>query len=1143
MDNKIAHIADLHIRFGSRHQEYKTVFNRLVKDLKSLKPRRIVIAGDIFHLKINLSPTAIDIAGNLMRALSKIAPVDIIIGNHDFNQQDLTQGDAISPLIDLLENGFIVTKEDSQLKKPKNGNGVYFFKDSGFYNIDEDLVYGVYSLLDNEILSLKDKEEGKKYVALYHGPVYGSVGDNGYQIKGDELLKLSAFNNFDIVLLGDIHEFQSFERKNGETAAYSSSLIQQNYGESIEKGYLIWDLEDDSFERRFIPNDYGFCKLNITKGEIIEDRLQDLKFSLDKKKTRIYIEIEDDAENENVEKKSQVRKWIKDIHGCENVTVEFKPIQKEKGLEADDELDSYDNNESFEKLLLEFLKQNSYENIDDVIELSKEIDSKINLEVQEKKGIQWDLNKMETFNIFSHPAQISEFDFDRLNGITGIFGKNYSGKSNIIKALVWGLYEKILGGGDNHKVVNLYTGSNKAWVRIYLTISGIKYRIERGISISLKRDGTTKAAYSVKYEYLTSDENDNEIWINEDSERAAKEKKEFKKLIVDSIGTFDDFTKISLQTQGGKDDYLSLQQQPKNDLIRKFFGLEIFDVKYEFANKIFNQIKSAQKQLGDPSEIENQIKELDDSVLKDKKELDDLQKDKKNNEEQIEIHNDQILELTKKICQLETTSESSVEIAEEKIQNYNLELEKVNKEIKDLTDWTSKNFIKEIPQELIGMKTNVLESELDSLRQKFQKNKGRFLEIENWINENPRRNIEELQIHEENLELKKNDLNSLENDLKVSRGEKCPTCKQVTKEANPEVEQSCIDKISIVKSEIETLKNKIKSIKSDVDHNLKFDGEKNKLESIKNELQSDKQNIDNLKINLEKLKRISDDLIHNENVKNKNKELESCKSNSKKFEESIKALKDEIIKIKSNESKINSNKELENKINLLKLSIKEYKIVIGQLDNKIKDISGNMRVINNDIKNLNEKLNQIKESVRIYAKYSVYLQAVSRDGIPAQIIRKKLPIVNYRINSILSNIVNFRIDMYIKNNGDVQEIFYFSPDKSDSLPLSMGSGSQKFVGSIAITDALHSVSCLMKPSLRIIDEGFGTLDEDKTADIGKVFSYLSNRYKNILIITHRTEIKDFVNNIIQVTKSTSGLLQEQIEVNPDAGISQFSITY
>jgi len=1140
MNNTIAHIADLHIRFGSRHQEYKSVFNRLIKDLKSQKPRRIVLAGDIFHLKINLSPTSIEIAGNLLRALSKIAPVDIIIGNHDFNQQDLTQGDAISPLIDLLENGYVISKENIELPIPKNGYGVYFFKDSSFYEVEEDIVYGVYSLLDNELLTLTDKQENKKYVALYHGPVYGCVGDNGYQVRGDELLKITAFNNFDIVMLGDIHEHQSFDRNGEDTAAYSGSLLQQNFGESIDKGYLIWNLETNEFERRYVPNEYGYCKLNITKGELIEERLEDLKFSLDKKKTRIYIEIEDDAENENVEKKSQIRKWIKDNHGCENVTVEFKPISRSNKLESEEDI-SYDDVESFEKLLKDFLNQNSYDNVEDVIELSREIDSKIELNNFDKKGTEWDLNKMETFNIFSHPDKVNEFDFDQINGITGIFGKNYSGKSNIIKALVWGLYEKILGGGDSHKVVNLYTGSNKAWVRIYLTISGVKYRIERGITVSVKRDGTTKAAYSIKYEYLTFEDGE-EVWINEDSDRAAKEKKEFKKLIIDSIGTFDDFTKISLQTQGGKDDYLSLQQQPKNDLIRKFFGLEVFDIKYEFANKIFNQIKSVQKQLGDPSEIEKQLEELITKISQDKIDLENTQKEKDANNEQIDFHNSEIIELTKKISQLESTTEKSVAGANKKIDDYKSEWEKLSNSIVELSDWTANNFLKEIPQEIDGLKISDLENKMETLRNKFQKNKNNYISLDNWIKDNPKKEVEDPAQYEDELEIKKKDKLDLDNDLKVSRGEKCPTCKQVTKQANPEIEQTCIDKISIVNSEIEVLQEKLKNIKSDTKHNLNFDSEKNKLDSLKISLQADKNEIDNLKINIEKLKQAESDIIHNEEVRNKHKSLELNKKNLSVIEEKIKDLKDQIIKIESNESKIISNKEIENNIEAFKQSVKEYKIVILQLDNKIKDISGNIRVDENNRENFKNKLQQIKESVRIYAKYSVYLQAVSRDGIPAQIIKKKLPIVNYRINSILSNVVNFRIEMFVKGNGDVQEIFYFSPDKSDSLPLSMGSGSQKFVGSIAITDALHSVSCLMKPNLRIIDEGFGTLDEDKTADIGKVFSYLSNKYKNILIITHRTEIKDFVNNIIQVTKSTSGLLREQIETNPEAGISQFSFS-
>ncbi len=211
---KIAHITDLHVRFGSRHEEYRTVFNRLIKDLQKEKPRRIVLTGDLFHLKINLSPVAIEIAAELISHLSKIAPVDIILGNHDLNEQDLTQGNALKPLIDLMANGYIISKEDQHIPIPSNGNGVYFYHDSGFYTVEPDLVYGVYSLWDHEILTLTKKEDNKKYIALFHGPIYGCMSDNGRQMKGDELVKLSVFNNFDMVMLGDIHEYQAFERNN-----------------------------------------------------------------------------------------------------------------------------------------------------------------------------------------------------------------------------------------------------------------------------------------------------------------------------------------------------------------------------------------------------------------------------------------------------------------------------------------------------------------------------------------------------------------------------------------------------------------------------------------------------------------------------------------------------------------------------------------------------------------------------------------------------------------------------------------------------------------------------------------------------------------------------------------------------------------
>jgi len=211
--NDLVHLSDIHIRFGSRHDEFRTVLQRTVEDIKTLKPRRIIFTGDLFHIKINLSPTAVEIAGEFLRNLSKIAPVDVILGNHDLNMQSLSQGNAISPIIELLDNGFIITKENPILPIPSDGkNGIYFYRDTAFYDIDDEIVYGVYSCWDSNVLTLTEKKKNKKYIALFHGPIYGCVGDNGYEMKGDDLTNLSTFKNFDIVMLGDIHEYQAFER-------------------------------------------------------------------------------------------------------------------------------------------------------------------------------------------------------------------------------------------------------------------------------------------------------------------------------------------------------------------------------------------------------------------------------------------------------------------------------------------------------------------------------------------------------------------------------------------------------------------------------------------------------------------------------------------------------------------------------------------------------------------------------------------------------------------------------------------------------------------------------------------------------------------------------------------------------------------
>ena len=216
-----------------------------------------------------------------------------------------------------------------------------------------------------------------------------------------------------------------------------------------------------------------------------------------------------------------------------------------------------------------------------------------------------------------------------------------------------------------------------------------------------------------------------------------------------------------------------------------------------------------------------------------------------------------------------------------------------------------------------------------------------------------------------------------------------------------------------------------------------------------------------------------------------------------------------------NKSAIESNIVFEDQIKNLKDTQRMYKLSLYNIDNSIRDIAGNILLNTNSLNTLTERIETIKRAENDYKKYSIYLQAVHRDGIPSEIIRRKIPIINSKIRNIVSKFAHFKVELYVKENGDIKEYFYFNEDKSDKLSLGSGSGSQKFISTVAIRDALHFVSCLTKPSFCAIDEGFDTLDVEKKQSIIEVLEYLKSKYKNVFVITHLEEIKDLVEKEIK----------------------------
>lgn len=221
---RIAHISDTHIRNLKFHKQYKVAFDDMYKQLRELKPDYIVHCGDIAHRKTDISPELIDMTNDFIKNLADIAPTHIILGNHDGNLRNETRQDAISPIISAMDN-----------------DNVYLYKNSGEHDIGDNIVLNVLSVFDKDNWLTTPSNNEKINVALYHGSVAGCKTETGFMLEHG--IDISELERFDYAMLGDIHKTDQRLDHDGRVR-YCGSTIQQNHGETNDKGFLIWDIED-----------------------------------------------------------------------------------------------------------------------------------------------------------------------------------------------------------------------------------------------------------------------------------------------------------------------------------------------------------------------------------------------------------------------------------------------------------------------------------------------------------------------------------------------------------------------------------------------------------------------------------------------------------------------------------------------------------------------------------------------------------------------------------------------------------------------------------------------------------------------------------------------------------------------------------
>jgi DNA repair exonuclease SbcCD nuclease subunit len=249
MIKKLVHFSDLHIRLFKDHDLYRSILNDMLNQFREIQPDRIVFTGDLVHSKNQMTPELIEFVAWTLTECSKIAKTVLIIGNHDFLENNMSRLDALTPIIDSLQD-----------------ENIAYLKSRGEYE-DENVDWVVFSLMDHNIPPDIEKT-GRVKIGLFHGPVQGLTTDIGY--KFDSGFDSDKFKGCDLVLCGDIHKRQVFNIPGGKKAYMVGSTIQQNYGETLKNhGYGIYDVINDTYEFVDLENPKPFLSFKIKSFEDI----------------------------------------------------------------------------------------------------------------------------------------------------------------------------------------------------------------------------------------------------------------------------------------------------------------------------------------------------------------------------------------------------------------------------------------------------------------------------------------------------------------------------------------------------------------------------------------------------------------------------------------------------------------------------------------------------------------------------------------------------------------------------------------------------------------------------------------------------------------------------------------------------------
>ena len=857
-------------------------------------------------------------------------------------------------------------------------------------------------------------------------------------------------------------------RKKTPVSYYCGSLIQQSFQEEPAHGFLLWDVETKNAKFHAVENDYGFKVIEVMDGKIQN------KMKYVPPKGNIKIKYWDTSLDQIKDIQIGLRKQFPKL---KELKVERQDtISKMNGgtlnkINIGDVRDTTYQNE----LISEYLSSN-IDNIDkDTISRICSLNDMTNNSPEIYDGdvtrnVDWKVKSFEFDNMFSYGSN-NKIDFSKFNGSVGIVAPNHSGKSALIDAISYTIFDTC---SRTSKALDVLNKKQKIFIaKLNLEINGQDYWIERDGKYKSRnhRDGTVTEMCPVNVKFYTYDDSGEKIDLSgaarSNSQYGSGTNEEIRKI----LGTFDDFilTSLSLQTNGMN--FIDKKQSDRKKILSQFMDIDIFDQLYDIAKSDSNDERLILKQLKkndsyrELSNIESKITEY-------------TNEESKYSNDEIKIDNSiSNIEITKSklLRKLNDVDNNDIDIDDINLKLIQLEIDisSITHQLVDDTEY------KETLRPLY-MKYHTQLNGIDE--DKLIKDYNLYIQL-----------LDDKSKLDHDINLISSRIDSLKSHLlDLDKYEYDPNCEFCLNNGEKQIDDRkvSVDKLSSLDDELGGYNTKLESI----------------IESIENlhDIDNNKKEYD---IFIDELDRIEKDVTRAAN-KIKTNEITLMHLKSEKS-----SLNDKILQYNKNSNIIQMNNDLNNEINKLESELTILLSNKKEVNNKRTHALTNLHVFINEKQRIEGNIKNLVDIEQKIYDYDLYLMSLSKDGVPYELISRTLPAIEREINLVLENMmVSFTIQLEMKEKNIDSFICY----GDDRWNLELSSGMERFVSSLAIRIGLINVSTLPRPNFLVVDEGFGSLDGDNIANMEGAFNYMRDQFDFIMIITHLDTIKDYMDVLLPI---------------------------